>query len=125
MEEMVLMEIGFRFGNLSPVAPRHILVMGESLCRKWTHHRPKVPPHSLWTHIFHFCQKHKKIVSLKIFSLVCQYKYLGEHLVGSGDYSKKNVLVKMKGKYKYICSLQITQDHLSTCKKRKSKINLS
>ena len=87
-EEMVLMEIGFRFGNLSPVAPRHILVMGESLCRKWTHHRPKVPPHSLWTHIFHFCQKHKKIVSLKIFSPVCQYEYLGEHLVGSEDYSK-------------------------------------
>ena len=71
VEEMVLMEIGFRFGNLSPVAPRHILVMGESLCRKWTHHRPKVPPHSLWTHISHFCQKHKKIASLKIYSLLC------------------------------------------------------
>ena len=68
---------------------------------------------------FSLLSETQKIVSLKIFSLVCQYKYLGEHLVGSGDYSKKKVLVKMKGKYKYICSLQITQDHLSTCKKKK------
>ena len=62
----------------------HIRGMGESLCRKWTHHRPKVPPSPpwTWTHISQrntFCQKNTKDCISRHFSCLSTCRNLWQH----------------------------------------------